>query len=429
MNFRIAVRQIVFSSILLISTSFTLAAQTQGIFSIVTCPAENTSISMNISWGADTTITECTIEYTLARDTHWKQSRTMEGTSHLCTVFDNVYSKNADGADFYEDAVFLKYEAALKELKPRREYKYRIVSERCTSDTYRFRTSGRSRWSACIISDYHVYPPLRDRLDNAMAMMDRVYEYDPGFDWVLHLGDITAWGGSYSFWQEMYKEKYFKNYMWAGVNGNHDNMSRGYIKNTNEYFKEANFYPRNGYKGEEGVCYWFYWGDALFIMLNNESMKDEEGINAAQEWVKEVVKNNPARYRVVCEHYQWFFGDSGKTSQYGRWSDLFDELGIDLALAGNNHIYVRTNALYQGKESNGSKGTVYIQTPSSDNERGVPTPNPITENLDKIRFRWSEGAMTVGAIHLDANKKRMMLTLLDRYGNILDRAEVKSKKH
>jgi hypothetical protein len=429
MNFRIAIRQIVFSSILAISAYLTLAAQTQGIFSIVTCPAENTSRAMNISWGTDTTITKCTIEYTLARDTQWEESRTMEGSSHLCTVFDQVYSKKADGTDFYEDAVFLKYEVALKELKPRNEYKYRIVSERCTSDTYRFITSGRNRWSACIISDYHVYPPLRDRLDNAMAMMDKVYEYDPGFDWVLHLGDITAWGGSYSFWQEMYKEKYFKKYMWAGVNGNHDNMSRGYIKNTNEYFKEANFYPLNGYKGEEGVCYWFYWGDALFIMLNNESMKDEEGLNAAQEWVKEVVKNNPARYRVVCEHYQWFFGDSGKTSQYGRWSDLFDELGIDLALAGNNHIYVRTNALYQGKESDGSKGTVYIQTPSSDNERGVSTPNPITENLDKIRFRWSEGAMTMGAIHLDVNKKRMVLTLLDRYGNILDRAEVKSKKH
>jgi len=163
-------------------------------------------------------------------------------------------------------------------------------------------------------------------------------------------------------------------------------------------------------------------------MLNNESMKDEEGLKAAQEWVREVVGNNPARYRVVCEHYQWFFGDSGKTSQYGRWSDLFDELGIDLALAGNNHIYVRTNAIYQGKESDGRKGTVYIQAPSSDNERGVPAPNPITENIDKIRFRWSEGEMTVGAIHLDVNKKRMKLTLIDRYGNILDRAEVKSKK-
>ena len=97
-------------------------------------------------------------------------------------------------------------------------------------------------------------------------------------------------------------------------------------------------------------------------------------------------------------------------------------------MAGNNHVYVRTGAIYQGKVTDGSKGTVYIQTPSSDNERGVAIPDPLTENLDKIRFRWSEGEKTVGAIHLDVNKRRIKLTLLDRYGNILDIAEVKSKK-
>ena len=92
------------------------------------------------------------------------------------------------------------------------------------------------------------------------------------------------------------------------------------------------------------------------------------------------VKNNPARYRVVCEHTSGSFGDSGKTSQYGRWSDLFDELGIDLLWQAQPY-HVRTNAIYQGKESDGRKGTVYIQAPP-DNERRS-TPNPMTENLDK----------------------------------------------
>ena len=73
---------------------------------------------------------------------------------------------------------------------------------------------------------------LRNRLDNAMAMMDKVYEYDPGFEWVLHLGDIIAWE-AVTLSGKRCEEKYFKKYMWAGVNGNHDNMSRGYIKNTN----------------------------------------------------------------------------------------------------------------------------------------------------------------------------------------------------
>ena len=125
--------------------------------------------------------------------------------------------------------------------------------------------------------------------------------------------------------------------MWAGVNGNHDNMSRGYIKTSNEFFRYANSYPNNGYRGEEGVSYFFKYGNVLFIMLNNEAMKTEEGLKEAQDWVRDVVKRNPSQYKVVCEHYQWFYGADGKDSQYVRWNKLFDELGIDLALRSEEH--------------------------------------------------------------------------------------------
>ena len=69
-----------------------------------------------------------------------------------------------------------------------------------------------------------------------------------GFDWVLHLGDVCAWGGSWSFWKEMYSQDAFRSYMWAGLNGNHDNMSRKY-QLTNQYFKNATANPLNGYEG------------------------------------------------------------------------------------------------------------------------------------------------------------------------------------
>lgn len=84
-------------------------------------------------------------------------------------------------------------------------------------------------------------------------------------------------------------------------------------------------------------------------MLNSEMMRKDEGLAAAQQWVRRVIQENPARYVVVMEHYQWFFATTGRTSQYERWHDLFDECGVDLAIAGNNHIYARTNALYEGK--------------------------------------------------------------------------------
>ena len=191
-------------------------------------------------------------------------------------------------------------------------------------------------------------------------------------------------------------------------------MTRRY-QLSNDFFRNATANPRNGYPGEEGVSYWFRYGDALFIMLNNETMRDSTGFAAASAWVEKVLQDNAdARYKLVCEHYQWFFGTDGRTSQFGRWHELFEKYGVNLALAGNNHIYVRAH----------HKGVVYVQTPSSDNERGQALYGPLADNADRIDFRWNEGPKTIGALHLSVTPKKMTVTLLDRQGTVIDRVEI-----
>lgn len=400
------------------------------IFSITACPAEDTRTQMNFSWGTTPDIPAATLEVTTLKDHAWKKACRLRFEGALCTTYDSVYSKTAEGKDFYERVAFHKYNAHMEGLKKNTAYQYRIIADADTSEVHYFHTSGSKTWSACIISDFHAYAPLYGRTRAAMDMIETIRQYDQPFEWVLHLGDLTAWGGSYSFWQNLYKEAPFRQYMWAGVNGNHDNMTRGYHRTTGAFFRDAAAYPRNGYPGEEGVCYHFRYGDVLFIMLNNENMRTDEGLQAAQAWVRKVVAENPAPYRVVCEHYQWFFGTDGKESQYSRWSALFDELGISLALAGNNHIYISTHPLRDGQKVDAEQGTVYVQTPSSDNERGqdVSPDQPLQYNTDKIKFRWHEGAKTVGGMHMQVGKKAMTLTLLDRHGHVLDVVTVKPAK-
>ncbi len=397
------------------------------IFSIVASAAQECNTSMNFSWATEGDTESTLLQVTTVKDSQWKKAVSNLCKGHFCTTYDSVYSKTSKGENFYEDVKIFKYNETVGALKRNKKYKYRIIAGNDTSNTHYFTTGGAKEWSACIISDFHAYSPLYGRTEAAMKMISTVNRYDRTFDWILHLGDITAWGGSYSFWKNLYKEQPFINYMWAGVNGNHDNMTRGYHRTTNEFFRDAAAYPHNGYGNEQGVCYWFRYGDVLFIMLNNESMKSEEGLQEAQEWVRRVVSENPAPYKVVCEHYQWFYGESGKDSQYSRWRKLFDELGISLALAGNNHIYVSTHPVYAGEPTcQKEKGTVYIQTPSSDNERGVEcnlSKSP-EYNSDKIKFRWSEGPNTIGAMHMKVTKKKMTLTLLNRNGEVLDVTEV-----
>ena len=410
---------------------------TKPVFCITACPAEELEHEMNISWAADSAHTDTYVLVTKSSDRKWRKAKVFLPEQHeFCTVFDGKSSKSASNDNFLEDARFWKNGAHLTGLKADTEYKYVIHSgkkgRRGTdlSSEHHFKTGGADEWSCCIISDFHSYPPLSGRLSSAMKMINTVRDYDPEMDWILHVGDITAWGASYSFWQIMYEEQPFADFFWAGVNGNHDNMSRN-SENSNQYFRQTAYYPLNGYANEMGVCYHFRYGDVMFVMLNNEAMRQEEGLNDAQRWVKQVVRNarmskNPPRFVVVAEHYQWFFGQDGRNSQYSRWNTLFDELGVDLAIGANNHIYARTGAIFNDKKTDGSSGTVYLQTSSADNERGQEM-QELLYNEDKIESRFTEGKRTVSAISMKVNHDQIRLVLLDRNGQQMDHCIIPAK--
>ena len=409
---------------------FAISAYAHDAYTVIVNPGYNTSRCVRINWHSDIDTEKTYCFYTDCNDTEWEKAKKVKAKQELCTAFDSMYSKTASGENIYETPRFIRHSAELKGLTPDCNYMFRIGTSAKSGEIRYFKTAPQSgEWTAGIISDFHAYTPLPKRVNSAMEMIKTLERCNEGdFDMVLHVGDIIAWGGSYSFWKDLYTNEPFKKYLWAGVNGNHDNMDRTNKKNSNNFFRYTNNNPQNGYKGEKGVCYHFTYGNSLFIMLNNESMRSEEGLKEAQEWVKKVIKSHKnVKFIVVMEHYQWFYGTNGKSSQYERWKILFDECGVDLAISANNHIYARTNAIYQDKETDGNKGTVYIQTPSSDNERGQEL-KEWTNNKDIIKFRWSEGARTVGAMLMKATDNELLLTLYDRNGNAIDNIIVKAKK-
>lgn len=404
------------------------AMPAQEAYTVIANPAEDASTGARINWHTDEGSGPEECIYTERADTHWKHARRAQAGQELITAFDSLMSKTPDSADCLERVRFVRNTAELDGLKPGTEYMYRFSDDAGATVRYFKTAPQRGSWTAAVISDFHAYTLIPRRAQNAMAMLDTLERVHGGdFDMVLHVGDVCAWGGSYSFWRDLYSKPQFSKYMWAGVNGNHDNMDRKSTRLSNDYFRYTANNPLNGYDGEMGVCYHFRYGQVLFIMLNSEMMRKDEGLAAAQQWVRRVIQENPARYVVVMEHYQWFFATTGRTSQYERWHDLFDECGVDLAIAGNNHIYARTNAIYHDRETSGDKGTVYVQTPSSDGDRGQATAE-WTDNKDKIRYIWSEGTNTVGALLMNVDDSKITLTLYDRRGTPLDSVKVNAKR-
>lgn len=405
-----------------------IQAAVSDAYTIIANPGEDARTEININWHMDKNVTGGKIIYTKKSDTNWTDAKTLPGVCLANTVFEGISSKGPSG-DFTEYPNIQRCTANLTDLEANTDYMYKVGSTNL-SEVHYFKTAGADEFSFVWISDFHAYTPLPGRLSSAMNMINKAISVDPSVDFIFSTGDMAAWGGSYSFWKDMYAQTPFKNYMWASMNGNHDDMDRTSTKNSHLFFKNVNNYPLNGYEGQEGAVYFFKYNNVLFIVLNNEKMKTTEDVNKAKAWVSQVIENNSSQYIFVAEHYEWFNGVNGAYRDYGinRWMDVFDKYGVDLAMAGNNHIYLRTLPLYNKEIVAPGEGTVYMDAPSSDNERGQAMNDTVSSNADKIAFRFSEGGPTVGAILVTVNKEKVTTRLLNRNGVVLDSSEIPARR-
>lgn len=402
-----------------------IAAWGQDIRCVQSLPGESADRQMRISWSTDTTAAESHVVYTKANDRNWRKAKVVKPEEcRRCDLFEETGG-----------GVIVKCGASLEGLRPDTEYKYCIESGAERSAEHSFRTAGAGKWSACVISDMHTYM-VPGRTLAAMAMIDTVRALDPSLDFVLSPGDVVAFSDYYSVWSKLFEQRHFQDLMWARVNGNHDNWTKDCPRELryevpNHYYTATSYFPHNGYEGEIGVCYHFRYGNAFFVMLNTEDMAGGKELDDAKAWTRRVIAEaragkNPPTFVVVCFHYEWFYGQDGRAFQYKRWSELFDEMGVDLALAGDNHIYVRSHPIRGGVVVGpGAGGTTYLQTPASDNDRGREVNPDRNDNPDFIACRWSEGPHTVGAVHMQVNGKNMKLKLYNRHGEVVDECEIR----
>jgi len=401
---------------------------------IIANPGENSANEMRISWHTATSITGSFVEYTKKSDATWANKQKVVGTYYLSTTWNGVTSRGAGGADFTQNIQVNKYGAVLSNLDPNTEYMYRVGLNEL-SDTRYFKTAGAKEYSFGWISDIHATANnwLSGRLTAATNMMTRLITAAGagGVNFMLSTGDDVAYGAGYDYWGDLFNHAHYKNYMWVTMIGNHDAHTTAATAATDshEFFRDTHNNPRNGYAGQEGCTYWFKYGDVLWVILNSMDLSEAQ-LPKAQAWLKQVIQNNPAQYIIVAEHYQYFSGVTGATNtEFTRWNKIFDECGVDLALAGNNHIYLRTKSLFNNAvNTDPTKGTVYIQAPSSDNDRGQAMDASVSSNADKIVFRWTEGGPTVGGILVTVNEDKIRVRLYNRSGTLLDDADIPTKR-
>lgn len=379
-------------------------------YMILSFPGEYANSEINISWHMDETETTGKLQYTKYIDTTWENPTTVHATYEKKTLF--------------PDKTFNHYKVNLKGLEPNTRYRYRVGSSVYSSDQF-FKT-GTTNFSFAWVSDWHTYGPIPGRTEAHNQMVDTLLKKDRTISMILSTGDETSYGDVYSDTLLSNSQAHWKEHIKASAVGNHDYLNhKTPTPNNMEFFKSISNYPNNGYENQEGISYYFKYGNTLFIFLNSYDASVMGNIKA-RTWASEVIKKHPSDFVVVAMHYNWFDGTSGNSYQYNVWRNFFDQNNVDLALSGHNHIYVRTHRIYQG-QVNPDKGTVFIQANSSDNDRGREMGN-LTQNQNVIAHRYTEGSKTVTGSIINITDKQIRTRLIDRNGNVIDEAVITKRE-
>ena len=436
----------VYGSITTVAT--TLAVN--GVDIIYTNPGEDCMSEVIISWHSSDANSK--LIYTKATDKNYENATTIEVTG----VYDDT------SFIYYDVCRFYKCKVELKGLDADTYYIYKVSTGKITSREHKFKTAGTGDFTFGYMSDIHAVP--YDNLDLGMTavkklqtvqtLLTKAKKVSGELSMIVTTGDEVWRGSQYSNWLEWSKTQYVtatEDFLWAGAVGNHEYYTQvtdsvgnyypdkyksdpsaiysdpDYFYNT--YFNAVKSVPNNGPEGIPS-CYWFLYNNVLFISIDSMQVSEYAKVNQIREWFCNVVESNEGKYQYIIayQHYPWYDFETGNDKRAYLWYDLFDRYGVDLALSGHMHGYLRTKQLYNQQISTDENvGTYYVVSPQiGDRPKSIKSYN----NVD-LFAKWEStipykdySAMST----ITVTKEGMVYRLIDVEGNIKDEFTIKAKR-
>lgn len=384
-------------------------------FLIITNPGEDTSKEMNVAW--HTTILGTFVEYTTKDDASFASSNQVLGECNAITYYDEGINTNI--TDY-------KCDATLTNLTSDTEYIYR-VGKANFSAVYGFTTSGTSAFTFMYFADVHVYPTIPSRYNSAQNLINTIESKYRNLKFVVAGGDMTAYGTVRDEWTSYYTLSMFSKYMIASTPGNHEyyNRSAKWFDDSRKYFDMYTNNPDNGAEGVKNGSYYFKYGNVLFVSLDSEAcrlsgMPDEYETNQ-KAWLENTLENNPSQYVVLIHHMYHYAGNEVSSSM--RWlQPIIDKYGVDLVLNGHDHVYTRSNRIYNGTNgTDAKKGAIYI-TASAIGDR-LETESSLSTDI-YVAKKISNTSVAMG---ITVSTENLMVKTYNEAGEVLDQIAIPAK--
>ena len=306
-------------------------------------------------------------------------------------------------------------------------YYYRIVKDDTYSKTCSFRTAKTTKTTFGVLCDTQSSGSSFLQSDE---LVKKLVQINPDINFFMIAGDIVDRGGYEDQWDYFDQNMpYFNsNYLQATVPGNHELYHSSLAS-----YEDASIYnvyynnPKNGVAKRLNSSYYFIYNDILFIML--DTMNRSNGDSQYEEqnaWFKQVVENNKHSFLIVVTHPGCYSAGaySGDAQiMTGHWRSLFEEYGVDLAISGHEHIYLRTKKLYENKVDN-SKGVTYVIGGCAGTKRYSGTNNP--ELFEVLLESDNPSGHFCGSI-VEIEGDTLSFKYYDMYGNLRDSFSIETK--
>lgn len=307
------------------------------------------------------------------------------------------------------------HRAELKNLEPGRTYRYQVKVDGIAVAPERelsFQTPGQTPGDST--ANFVVFG---DSGDGGMPQrqLAALLAREPA-QFALHVGDIAYWEGTFRQFAEaffaIYPEMLGKMAFFP-VPGNHDYEFQDALAYRTLFTVPAGNVDPEG----RGRYYSFDWGPVHFSVIDsNYSLRAAvAGRGAMLQWLEQDLAATQKPWRIAAVHHAPF-----PTSAYKlhdpvcalvaqHITPVLERHGVQLLLAGHEHIYQRTQARRLGQFGSGPAGTVYVTTGGGGSQSYAPGPAPfVAVNAGEshyLRIQADSRRMTIQAINAHGEQK------------------------
>jgi len=321
-------------------------------YSIVMSINGNPSSRLGFAWFNNSGVTGTKVEVVTGNSTDFSAPlSTVAATStELNNVNYNVSGNSLSTLAGIEDNSKRNYvtnKALVSGLSANTTYSFRVGKPGAWSEVGTFTTAKSTKEPFSFVYTTDPQANTVDMFDISQRTTHVANTMYPNANFWLSCGDLIETSGSTnSEWEyEQFfatQQDIFLKKPTAYIIGNHD-------KSTNKNF--SNHFNTTGPAFDAtsttpGSIYSFVYGDALFMAMSYEDYSVTGYLDNLKTWMREQVAANPdTRWRIAFFHKAMYTGSTSHQSDSDgkacreAMGPVFDELHIDLALEGHDHVY------------------------------------------------------------------------------------------